>query len=132
MNPVKRTFKDWLKVLLLLLDEVAAVVIVLLILHYLGIEIPLYVKIVIGLIAGVIVVMVHIAVIPSFHRKQVTGREGMIGRQGIVVEPLAPSGTILVEGERWKAKSVNSNIDIGEDVEVVATDRLTLKVRRLI
>jgi len=130
-RPVKRTIADWIKVLILLLDEAAAVLLVILILHFMGIEIPLTVKITIGLIAGVFIIVIHIAVIPSFHRKQVTGREGMIGQQAKAVGPLTPSGTIIVDGERWKAKSVDNNIETGDDVEVVGTEGLTLKVRHL-
>ena len=130
-RPVKRTIADWLKVLILLLDEAAAVLVVILILHFMGIQIPLTVKIIIGLIAGIFIIVIHIAVIPSFRRKQVTGREGMLGLQVKAVEPLTPSGAIIVNGERWKAKSVDNNIDIDDDVEIVGIAGLTLKVRRL-
>ena len=131
-RPVKRTIADWLKVLILLLDEAAAVLVVILILHFMGIQIPLTVKIIIGLIAGIFIIVIHIAVIPSFRRKQVTGREGMLGLQVKAVEPLTPSGAIIVNGERWKAKSVDNNIDIDDDVEIVGIEGLTLKVRRLL
>ena len=130
-RPVKRTIADWLKVLILLLDEAAVVLLVILILHFMGIQIPLTIKIIIGLIAGIFIIAIHIAVIPSFRRKQVTGREGMIGLQVKAVEPLTPSGAIMVNGERWKAKSVDNNIDIDDDVEIVGIAGLTLKVRRL-
>ena len=130
-RPVKRTIADWLKVLILLLDEAAVVLLVILILHFMGIQIPLTIKIIIGLIAGIFIIAIHIAVIPSFRRKQVTGREGMIGLQVKAVEPLTPSGAIMVNGERWKAKSIDNNIDIDDDVEIVGIAGLTLKVRRL-
>ena len=128
---MKRTIRDWLKVLVLLLDEAAVIVILILVLHFLGVQIPLSIMIVIGLLAGALVFIIHIAVIPSFHRKQVTGREGMIGLQGTVVEPLTPVGAIMVNGERWKAKSVDDNIEVGEDVEIVRVEGLTLRVVRL-
>jgi membrane-bound ClpP family serine protease len=123
----KRTFGDWLKVLVLLLDEAAVLVLIFVVLHFLDVQIHLPTTIFLGLVIGVFVFIIHIKVIPSFHWKQVTGREGMIGLQGEVVEPLIPTGTIIVKGERWKAKSVD-NVEIGENVEVVGIEGLTLRV----
>ena len=128
-KPVKRTITDWLKVLVLLLDEAAVLVLIILALRFFGVRIPLPIIIVVALIVGTLVFMIHVAVIPSFHRKQVTGREGMIGAQGEVVEPLTPVGSVTVKGEYWRAKSVDGNIEAGADVEIVALDGLTLKVR---
>ncbi len=129
-KPVKRTVADWLKVLVLLLDEVAVLVLIILALRFLEVRIPLPITIVIALVVGTLVFMVHIAVIPSFHQKQVTGREGMIGAQGRVVEPLSPVGAVTVNGECWRAKSVDGNIGVDENVEIVALEGLTLKVKR--
>ena len=123
----KRTFGDWLKVLVLLLDEAAVLVLIFVVLHFLDVQIPLSIMIPLVLLIGVFVFIIHIKVIASFHWKQVTGREGMIGLQGEVVEPLTPTGTIIVKGERWKAKSVD-NVEIGENVEVVGIEGLTLRV----
>jgi len=130
-NLIKRTFRDWLKVLVLLLDEAAVVALVIIILRFLEIQIPLPIMIVIALITGIFVFIIHIAVIPSFHRKQVTGREGMIGMQGTVVKPLTPVGVIIVKGEHWNAKSVDKHIEAGEDVEIIGIDGLILSVVRL-
>ena len=125
-----RTITDGGKVLILLLDEVAVIVAILLILHFLGIQIPLPIMIGGGIIVGILVIVVHIAVVRSFHRKQVTGREGMIGEQGRVVEPLTPFGTIIVRGEYWKAKSLDDNIEFDENVEIIGNEGLILKVKR--
>ena len=126
---MKSTVKDWLKVLVLLLDEAAAVGLVLLVLGALGIEIPLPIAIVVALLLGALAFVIHKAVIPTFHKKQVTGAEGMIGLEGEVIESLAPVGVIMVGGEYWKAKSVGENIAVGEEVEILALDGLKLTVR---
>ncbi|MFC2072035.1 NfeD family protein [Chloroflexota bacterium] len=126
----KGTFGDWLKVLVLLLDEAAAVVLIFLVLHFLGVQIPLSITIIIALPITVIVLIIHIKVIPTFHWKQATGREGMIGLQGEVMQPLTPTGTVIVKGERWKAKSID-NLEIGENIEVIGIDGLILRVVRL-
>ncbi len=124
----KRTFGDWLKVLVLLLDEAVVLVLIFLVLHFLGVQIPLSIAIFVALPIAVIVFIVHIKVIPSFRWKQVTGREGMIGIQGEVVQPLTPIGTIRIKGENWKAESVGDYIEVGKNVEVVEIEGLKLRV----
>ncbi len=126
---MKRTIKDWLIVLVLLLDEVAALVLVLLVLSFFNIRIPLWVTVVIALLLGGFAFMVHKVIIPSFHKKQVTGSEGMIGLEGTVIKPLTPFGVIRIDGEYWKAKSVDENIAVGEEVEILRLNRLTLEVK---
>ena len=126
---MKRTIKDWLIVLVLLLDEAAALVLVLLVLSSFNIRIPLWVTIVIALLLGGFAFMVHKVIIPSFHKKRVTGSEGMIGLEGTVIKPLTPFGVIRIEGEYWKAKSVDENIAVGEEVEILRLNRLTLEVK---
>jgi membrane-bound serine protease (ClpP class) len=69
-------------------------------------------------------------IIPSFHKRKVTGSEGMMGLVGEVIEPLAPVGVVRVEGELWKAKSVDDDIAAGEDVEILRLQKLTLEVKR--
>ncbi|MFC1908062.1 NfeD family protein [Chloroflexota bacterium] len=125
-----RAITDWGKVLILLLDEAAVIIIILLILHFLGIQIPLPIMIGGGTIVVILVFTIHIAVIHSFHRKQITGREGMIGTQGRVVKSLTPIGAITIKGEYWRAESVDDNIEVDENVEIVRLEGLTLKVKR--
>ncbi|MFC2035934.1 NfeD family protein [Chloroflexota bacterium] len=127
---MKRTLKDWLLVLVLLLDDAAALVLVLLVLWILKINIPLSVTIVIALLLGTLIFIVHRSVIPTFHRKKVTGSEGMISLKAKVVEPLTPVGVIKVNGEYWKAKSLDGNTTTGEDVEILGMNGLTLEVKR--
>jgi len=127
----KRTFVDWLKILVLLLDEAIVVVLIFLVLQYLGVQIPLSITILVALPIALLVFIIHIKVIPSFRWKQATGREGMIGLEGRVVQPLTPVGTIHVKGENWKAKSAGDYIGVDENVEVAGVEGLTLRVVRL-
>jgi len=117
-------------VLVLLLDEAAAVILVLLVLWFFKIEIPLGVAITGALLLGIFAFITHKVIIPSFHKKKAAGSEAMIGLEGEAVEPLNPLGTVLVEGEYWKATSVDEGIAAGESVEVLRVDRLTLEVKR--
>ncbi len=127
---MKRTIKDWLIILVLLLDDAVALVLVVLVLRFLRIEIPLPIAIVIALVLGAVVFVTHKAVIPTFHKKQITGSEGMIGMKGRVIKSLTPKGVVHVGDESWKAKSSGEDIETGEEVEVVGVEGLTLKVRR--
>jgi len=127
---MKRSIKDWLIVLVLLLDEVVAFGVVLLILWFFKVRIPLEAAIAIALLLGAVIFITHKVIIPSFHKEQVTGSEGMIGQEGMVVESLEPFGVVRAEGELWKAKSVNDDIAVGEEVEIVRLNRLTLEVKR--
>ena len=122
---MKSKIKDWLIVLVLLLDEAVAVVVVLLVLRALEIKVPLSVAIAVALLFGALAFVIHKAIIPTFHRKKVAGAEGLIGLGGEVIEPLTPKGLVKVKGEYWKAKSVG-----GEEVEILGLERLTLKVKR--
>lgn len=126
-----RSIKDWLLVGLLLLDEVAALVLVLLVLWFFKIRISFEIAIVIALLLGTFVFITHKVIIPSFHKRKVTGSEGMMGLVGEVIEPLTPVGVVRVEGELWKAKVVDDDdIEAGEDVEILRLQKLTLEVKR--
>jgi len=128
---IKHITIDWLKLTVMLLDEAAILAAVLLILHYVGVRIPLWAMI--GLSIGLVIVvfLLHLAIIPVFHKKPVTGIESMIGMKCKVVEPLIPSGMVSIKGEYWKAESVKGEITAGQQVEIVESDGLMLKVRRL-
>ncbi len=127
---MKRTVKDWLVILVVLLDEVIVVALVFLALWLLGVKVPLPVIIVTALLLGGIIFITYKLVIPALHKKRITGSDGMIGLEGTVIEPLTPVGAVRVEGENWKAKSVGENIAVGEEVEILGLEGLTLKVSR--
>ncbi|MCH7921530.1 MAG: nodulation protein NfeD [Nitrospinae bacterium] len=62
------------------------------------------------------------------HRARVTtGREGLVGAEGIVRKWADGQGTILLRGELWKAESQSALVS-GQEVTVTETDGLTLTV----
>lgn len=126
---MKKTLREWLIFLVLLLDEAAAAGLVLLVLWLLKVRIPLAGWIALAVVVGIIAFIFQRLVIPSFYLRRVTGREGMVGLRGEVVEPLAPEGLVRVKGECWKARSFNGNIPAGKKVEVTGVDGLVLKVK---
>ena len=126
---MKRSIKDWLIILVLLLDEVAALLLLLLVLWIFDIQIPLPIMIVIALLLGGFAFIIQKAVIPALHKKRITGSEGMIGLTGEVIKPLTPVGMVRVGDEYWKARSDGEKIEAGEEVEVLGLKGLTLTVR---
>jgi membrane-bound serine protease (ClpP class) len=58
----------------------------------------------------------------------VTGIDGLIGDVGEVMDRLAPTGTIKVQGEIWNAESIAGNISKGEKVRIKEMKNLKLFV----
>ncbi len=122
--------KPWLVVLVALLDDIAALALVFVILWFFGIKLSPAGIVVISLVLGAFVFIVHRAIVPSLRRRKVTGAEGMVGLTGEVMETLTPKGAIRIDGEYWKARSVDGEIDVDEEVEITAIKGLELEVRR--
>lgn len=62
--------------------------------------------------------------------RPVTGKEGLLGREGIAKTCLDPEGSVLVAGERWRAVTEDGPVEPGERVEVLQVDGFRLRVRR--
>lgn len=61
-----------------------------------------------------------------------SGAEGLLYQVGTVVAPLCPSGKVKLQGSLWNAVSLSGEaIEVGEQVEVISIERLTLYVDRL-
>lgn len=63
--------------------------------------------------------------------RPVTGKEGLIGRRGVVKVRLDPRGIVLVAGERWQAESLEGPIEVGETVQVEEVEGFRLRVRKV-
>ncbi|RLC63276.1 MAG: nodulation protein NfeD [Chloroflexi bacterium] len=89
-----------------------------------------------GLIAGVtagitaFAVFVIGAIIRGQRRRKVTGTEGMIGTIAIAKTPLAPTGTVLAQGELWTASSEGDTVAPGEEVIITKAEGLKLWVTK--
>ncbi len=68
--------------------------------------------------------------IRAYRRKPATGKEGLVGEEGITIDALNPTGQIEIHGEIWKA-TADSRIKKGQPVVVEAVDskHLQLKVK---
>ena len=63
-------------------------------------------------------------------RRPTTGREGLIGLEGLAETGLVPDGKVFVRGEYWDAWS-DEQIDAGCRVRVLELDGMRLKVKRI-
>ncbi len=75
---------------------------------------------------------IALLVIRAMLRRPETGKEGMIGARGEVIENIraARGGWVRVHGELWRA-AAEENISKGRIVEVVAIDGLLLRVKEI-
>ena len=71
------------------------------------------------------------AVVRAHRRRPATGLVSLVGETGVARTPLDPSGTVLIQGERWRTTSDSGErIGEGEEVVVVAVEGLQLRVKR--
>ena len=71
------------------------------------------------------------AVVRTRKLKYASGVEDLIGQTGKVISDLNPVGTVQLASEIWSAVPLGEEtIGVGERVEVVGVDGLTIKVRR--
>jgi membrane-bound ClpP family serine protease len=55
--------------------------------------------------------------------------DDIIGSEGTVTRPLAPEGSVKVQGVLWKAVSHGAELEVGDEVEVVGMEGLRLIVK---
>ena len=119
-----------LKAVVLVLDEALLVGVVLVVLWQLGVDLSPGVIIAVVVVLAIWILVLYRIIVSLVRRKQVGGREGMIGLQGKVVTPLAPDGVVKVRGELWKASCPDDDIGSQEEVIVVGIEGLRLRVKR--
>ncbi|MGH2755908.1 MAG: NfeD family protein, partial [Actinomycetota bacterium] len=61
-------------------------------------------------------------------RRPVTGQESIVGTIGKAQTDIAPEGMVLSKGMLWKARTMETGIAAGSQVEVKATEGLVLLV----
>jgi membrane-bound ClpP family serine protease len=113
-----------------LLDETIIVAVIILGLPKLGVQLPLFVIILIC--SGFLIWAVGLYTIGSkiLRKKPLPGFTNMVGVEGRVVKRLAPQGFIRVQGELWESRAENGVIEAGTDIVVVSQNGLKLVVRQ--
>jgi len=119
------------KAVALLLDEALLAAVVILILHELGVDLSPGLVATIVVLAAACILAVYKIIVSISRRKQVGGREGMIGLHGKTTTPLTPEGTVKVRGEYWKARSIANTVELNQEIVVVGLEGLKLLVRQV-
>ena len=78
---------------------------------------------------GAIMLALSYLVFKSQKLTPTMGMDGLIGATGDVRGKLALAGKVFVHGEYWNAEA-DTEIDVGEKVEVIGYQGMRLKVRR--
>ena len=76
---------------------------------------------------GIIVVFLGSLAMRASKAKHLTGLETLVGETGVCRTPLNPEGTVLVNGEYWKARS-NHLIEAGQRVRVERVENMMVWV----
>ena len=85
----------------------------------------------VAVIVVVLNILLALVVFRAMKRKPTTGKEGMIGEQGVVISTINNGGKVFVHGEIWQAES-DEKLHRGEKVTVQKVEGLKLRVRRSI
>lgn len=83
-----------------------------------------------GISFGLITAFLLRLALKSRSSKRKMGGEALIGQIGVVTQPLAPGGQVMLNGEIWQAES-QTPTERGERVRVLALRDLTLLVERI-
>ena len=84
------------------------------------------------LVTSAVIITLLIAAVLALlrHKKSGTGGIQLLGAEGVVQSELDPEGTVLIEGELWRARSLEGTSIVGPvRVEVVAVDGHLLVVK---
>jgi membrane protein implicated in regulation of membrane protease activity len=113
-----------------MLEEILLVATVLWLLpHFFNIDIPLWgLAILMAALAIYSGVMYRVGRQTFFIRPKVAA-DNIIGSEGRVTKPLAPEGYVKVRGVLWKAICNESELGVGDEVEVIGIEGLRLIVK---
>lgn len=82
------------------------------------------------ILAVAFIIFVIFAIIKGQRRKLSAGIEDMIGKTAKTHTELSPSGTVVAEGELWKAITKDGFIEADTEVIITGVHGLTLQVTK--
>jgi membrane-bound ClpP family serine protease len=112
-----------------LLDEGIIIAFIIFGLPRLGVHIPLYGTVLIGIAFLIYAVGFYILGSRIIKKKPIPGFTNMVGVEGRTVNRLAPQGQVKIQSEIWEAKSESGIINAGVNIVVVDQYGLKLVVR---
>ena len=112
-----------------LVEEVILAVTLSWFLPRLGINIPLWLIIVLMEAWAIYSYLTSKLVAKVIDRPAAVGPEALLGVKGITTTLLSPDGCVRVGSELWQAHSMAGDIETGTEVVILGVDRLTLLVK---
>jgi membrane-bound serine protease (ClpP class) len=79
---------------------------------------------------GTFLVIVVRALVRAQRAPVAVGPQALVGRVGVALSNLEPTGQVRVNGEVWSAVVEDEAVRVGESVEVAGVEGVTLRVRR--
>ena len=92
-----------------------------------GFEVPLRLIGGVGLAAALLMLGLVVVLARSRSRPVVSGRESLAGRRALVLEDFEDAGPVMVQGERWHARSPTP-VRKGQELFVQSVDGLRLEI----
>ncbi len=92
--------------------------------------IPVWLYVIIGLLAVAFIIVATMLAVRTHRNRVTSGKEDLVGSTAVVLTPLEPRGTVLVEGERWTAVLDSGTAAPDEEVTITKVEGLKLSVTR--
>jgi membrane-bound serine protease (ClpP class) len=94
------------------------------------VDVPVWLYVILGLLAAAFIVMASTLAVRTHRNRVASGKEDLVGNTAVVLTPLEPRGTVLVEGERWTAVLDKGTAAPDEEVTITKVEGLRLQVAR--
>ena len=113
-----------------ILEEILLAAVVLWLLpHFFNINIPLWVLAIFMLALAAYSGFMYRFGRTTFFITPRVAADNIIGSVGMVTKPLTPEGYVKVGGVLWRARCRETELDIGEEVEIVGMEGMRLLVK---
>jgi|FaiFalFF_MnMetaG_3_1042247.scaffolds.fasta_scaffold03162_5 membrane-bound ClpP family serine protease len=100
------------------IDEIVIIIAIFFILPLFGINIPLWITILIIIVLTVLSIIVYKALY-VLEKEPIFSKESIIGKEGKALTDINDTGVVLVENETWLASSAKGVIKKGKNVRVI-------------
>jgi len=111
-----------------MLEEAILVAVVLWLLPKFDVNLPLWVLAVLMAALAIYSCIMYRVGRSTFLIRPKVAAEDVVGNEGKVTKRLAPEGYVKVQGVLWKAKCVESELEVGDEIVVVGIEGLRLIV----
>ena len=92
--------------------------------------VPVWLYVILGLLAVAFIILAATLAVRTHRGRVTSGKEDLVGSTAVVLTPLDPRGTVLVEGERWTAVLDKGAAAPDEEVTITKVEGLKLTVSR--